>query len=107
MMATFLTTSGGSVDELLTGSRVEPTVASGARRTAGKTEVYVLDTSVLLADHRSLHRFAEHEVVLPLAVIAELEGKRNHPELGWSARQSLRTLELLRTEHGSLTAPFR
>ncbi|HEY5876183.1 MAG TPA: PhoH family protein [Ilumatobacteraceae bacterium] len=94
------------MDELLTGSRVEPTVASGARRTAGKTEVYVLDTSVLLADHRSLHRFAEHEVVLPLAVIAELEGKRNHPELGWSARQSLRTLELLRTEHGSLTAPL-
>jgi len=72
----------------------------------GGGEVYVLDTSVLLADHRALSRFAEHEVVLPLVVITELEGKRNHPELGWSARQSLRALESLRTAHGSLTDPL-
>jgi PhoH-like ATPase len=39
-------------------------------------------------------------------VLTELEGKRNHPELGWSARQSLRLLEELRVAHGSLTAPI-
>ncbi|MDQ6649305.1 MAG: PhoH family protein [Actinomycetota bacterium] len=47
-------------------------------------------------------RFAEHEVVLPLVVIGELEGKRDHPELGWFARQALRLLDALRAEHGRL-----
>ena len=67
---------------------------------------YVLDTSVLLADPKAPQRFAEHEVVLPLVVITELEGKRHHPELGWSARQALRFLEDLRLRHGSLTRPM-
>jgi predicted ribonuclease YlaK len=44
--------------------------------------VYVVDTSVLLADPLAVTRFAEHEVVLPLVVLTELEGKRHHPELG-------------------------
>ena len=53
-------------------------------QTARRT--YVLDTSVLLSDPRALVRFAEHEVVLPVVVISELEGKRHHPELGYFAR---------------------
>jgi PhoH-like ATPase len=63
---------------------------------------YVLDTSVLLSDPAAFLRFAEHEVVLPLVVISELEGKRNHPELGWFARRSLRFLDELRVKHGRL-----
>jgi PhoH-like ATPase len=66
---------------------------------------FVLDTSVLLSDPGALGRFAEHEVVLPLVVITELEGKRHHPELGWFARQTLRTLDDLRVRHGRLDAP--
>jgi len=66
---------------------------------------YVLDTSVLLSDPFALHRFAEHDVVLPLVVIGELEGKRHHPELGWFARQSLRLLDDLRISHGRLDEP--
>ncbi|MDP9101167.1 MAG: PhoH family protein [Actinomycetota bacterium] len=50
-------------------------------------------------------RFAEHEVVLPLVVISELEGKRDHPELGWFARQALRLLDDLRIKHGRLDEP--
>ena len=65
---------------------------------------YVLDTSVLLADPRALTRFAEHQIVLPMVVLNELEAKRDHPELGWAARRALRYLERLRIEHGSLTA---
>src|SRR5436305_5661996 len=68
--------------------------------------VYVVDTSVLLADPLSVTRFAEHEVVLPLVVLTELEGKRNHAELGWAARRSLRFLEDLRNRHGSLVDPM-
>lgn len=67
---------------------------------------YVIDTSVLLSDPRALERFEEHEVVLPVVVLTELESKRNHPELGWAARRALRTLEDLRLEHGSLLQPL-
>ncbi|RYC09571.1 PhoH family protein [Nocardioides zhouii] len=66
---------------------------------------YVLDTSVLLADPGALVRFAEHEVVLPVVVITELEGKRNHPELGYFARAALRSLDDLRVVHGRLDEP--
>ncbi len=63
---------------------------------------YVLDTSVLLSDPGAMGRFDEHEVVLPLVVISELEAKRDHPELGWFARQALRVLDDLRVAHGRL-----
>ncbi|CUR56887.1 PhoH family protein [metagenome] len=66
---------------------------------------YVLDTSVLLADPGALKRFAEHEVVLPVVVITELEGKRHHPELGFFARSALRALDELRILHGRLDEP--
>lgn len=67
---------------------------------------YVLDTSVLLSDPRALTRFAEHEVVLPVVVITELEGKRHHPELGYFARCALRLLDALRERYGRLDRPI-
>jgi len=75
-------------------------VATSDRRT------YVLDTSVLLADPTAVTRFEEHEVVIPLVVVSELEGKRQHPELGYFARASLRFLDELRVEHGRLDQPL-
>ena len=67
---------------------------------------YVLDTSVLLSDPRAIQRFDEHEVVLPVVVISELEGKRHHPELGYFARQALRLLDDLRVKSGRLDSPI-
>ena len=66
------------------------------------TQTYVLDTSVLLADPAAIGRFEEHEVVLPVVVITELEAKRDHPELGYFARAALRRLDELRVVHGRL-----
>jgi PhoH-like ATPase len=63
---------------------------------------YILDTSVLLADPGAINRFAEHRVVIPIAVIGELESKRDHPELGYFARTALRSLDDLRIRHGRL-----
>ncbi len=73
---------------------------------AARPRTFVLDTSVLLADPLSVLRFDEHEVVLPVVVIIELEGKRAHPELGYFARQALRLLDDLRVRHGRLDAPI-
>ena len=66
---------------------------------------YVIDTSVLLSDPHALRRFAEHDVVLPIVVVTELEAKRHHSELGYFARTALRHLDDLRILHGRLDAP--
>ena len=73
---------------------------------APKSRTYVLDTSVLLADPAAVTRFHEHEVVIPVVVITELEGKRHHPELGYFARAALRQLDELRVQHGRLDQPI-
>jgi PhoH-like ATPase len=70
-------------------------------------KTYVLDTSVLLADPGALARFAEHEVVVPIAVIGELETKRDHPELGYFARAALRSLDDIRLKYGRLDQPIQ
>ena len=57
------------------------------------------------SDPRAITRFKEHEVVLPVVVVTELEAKRHHPELGYFARTALRMLDDLRIRHGRLDAP--
>jgi PhoH-like ATPase len=74
--------------------------ASSASRT------YVIDTSVLLSDPYAIRRFAEHDVVVPVVVITELEAKRHHAELGFFARSALRHLDELRITYGRLDAPI-
>ncbi|MGZ5407955.1 MAG: PhoH family protein [Aeromicrobium sp.] len=76
------------------------------KSTSPQRRTYVLDTSVLLADPGAFSRFHEHEVVLPIVVITELEGKRHHPELGYFARSALRFLDDLRVLHGTLDTPL-
>lgn len=75
---------------------------TGTGRTTSTRTTYVLDTSVLLSDPDAMFRLGGHEVVLPVVVISELEGKRHHPEIGYFARQALRHLDDLRLEHGRL-----
>ncbi|GAA4862708.1 PhoH family protein [Kitasatospora terrestris] len=80
-------------------------VSTKSRRTPDR-RTYVLDTSVLLADPLAMTRFEEHEVVLPVVVVTELEAKRHHPELGYFARQALRMLDDYRVRHGRLDEPI-
>lgn len=79
--------------------------STSAAKAATRQRTYVLDTSVLLSDPKAIFRFAEHEVVLPVVVISELEKKRNDPELGYFARQALRFLDTLRVKHERLDMP--
>jgi len=82
-----------------------PGPASSTASSTGARRTYVIDTSVLLADPAALRKFEEHEVVLPVVVITELEGKRHHPELGYFARSALRMLDELRVSNGRLDEP--
>src|SRR5882762_1276517 len=85
---------------------VRPPVVNSKQRRANDRRTYVLDTSVLLADPGAMSRFDEHEVVLPVVVVTELEAKRHHPELGYFARQALRLLDEIRIRYGRLDAPI-
>ena len=76
-----------------------------AAASAAAQKSYVLDTSVLLSDPKAVRRFAEHEVIIPLVVVSELERKRHDPELGYYARSALRLLDELRVRYGSLNQP--
>jgi len=67
--------------------------------------IYVIDTSVFLSDPKAMERLKDKHIVIPLIVLTELEEKRNHPELGFPARQCLRELELLR-KNSSLIDPI-
>ena len=84
------------------------TSGSGSAEVDGldtRQRTYVLDTSVLLSDPGAIHRFAEHSVVIPVIVIAELEKKRHDPEIGYFARKALRNLDDLRIVHERLDFP--
>jgi PhoH-like ATPase len=84
-----------------------PRTSNGTSKAKSSTRrTYVLDTSVLLADPNAVNRFHEHEVVIPVVVIMELEGKRHDPELGYFARSALRFLDDLRVLHGTLDVPL-
>lgn len=78
--------------------------AASKKKTGERT--FVLDTSVLLSDPAAIFRFAEHQVVLPVVVISELEKKRHDPEIGYFARQALRNLDDLRSQHERLDFPI-
>ncbi len=94
---------------VVTASNITSTERNTAATAGGDQSVaqrtYVLDTSVLLSDPQALFRFAEHDVVLPVVVVSELEGKRHDPELGYFARQALRLLDDLRVKHDRLDFP--
>jgi PhoH-like ATPase len=63
---------------------------------------FVLDTCVLLADPHALYRFDEHEVVLPLVVVEELDRQKTRmDEVGRNARGALRLIEELRVRSTS------
>lgn len=63
---------------------------------------YILDTNVLLFDPNCLYRFDEHDLVIPIVVIEEIDRfKRNMDDTGRNARQVSRELDKLR-ESGSL-----
>lgn len=65
---------------------------------AAPPKTFVLDTNVLIHDPGSLFRFERSQVVLPLAVIEELDHfKRLNDDRGYSVRQVIRLLNRLRS----------
>jgi len=70
---------------------------------ASSKKVFVLDTNVLLHDPMSICHFQEHDIVIPIVVIEEIDTfKKDQTEIGRNARAVSRQLDKLRL-NGSLS----
>ena len=70
---------------------------------ASSKKIFVLDTNVLLHDPNAIFHFQEHDVVIPIVVIEEIDHfKKDQTEIGRNARTVSRQLDHLR-EKGSLS----
>ncbi|MDJ0902401.1 MAG: PhoH family protein [Xenococcus sp. MO_188.B8] len=66
-------------------------------------KIFVLDTNVLLHDSQAIFRFEDNDIILPMAVIEELDRFKKQPDsIGRSAREVSRILDHLR-QLGNLT----
>jgi len=69
---------------------------------ASSKKVFVLDTNVLLHDPQAIFHFQEHDVVIPIVVIEEIDNfKKDQTEIGRNARSISRQMDKLRAK-GSL-----
>lgn len=67
-------------------------------------KVFILDTNVLLSDPLSLQKFDEHDVVIPISVIEEIDQfKKDQSNIGRNAREVSRILDRLRS-YGTLSS---
>lgn len=63
---------------------------------------YILDTNVLLTDHKSISSYGNNDVIIPLKVLDEIDNhKKRQDGVGLNARAVIRTLDKLRSK-GSL-----
>lgn len=63
-------------------------------------KIFVLDTSVILYTHTSIMNFAEHDVVIPITVLEELDQfKKGNDTKNFEAREFIRLLDKLSQDH--------
>ncbi len=67
--------------------------------TKREKSTFVLDTNVVLHDHQCLDHFQEHDVVIPITVLEELDSfKKGSDAINFSARSFIRQLDSLADE---------
>ncbi len=67
-------------------------------------KVFILDTNVLLSNPLSIYKFDEHDVIIPISVIEEIDRfKKDLSDTGRNAREVSRILDRLRTR-GTLSS---
>ena len=63
-------------------------------------KIFVLDTSVILHDHKSINNFDEHDICLPITVLEELDNfKRGKDTKNFEAREFIRLLDKLSADY--------
>ena len=70
-------------------------VPSG-KKTHGKPKIFVLDTNIILHDYKSIRKFQDNNIVIPIAVIEELDKfKKGNDALSFNARGFMREIDRL------------
>jgi PhoH-like ATPase len=63
---------------------------------AKKAKIFVLDTNVILHDFKSLFNFQENDIVIPIAVLEELDRfKKGNESINYNAREFVREIDNL------------
>jgi PhoH-like ATPase len=63
---------------------------------AGTNKIFVLDTNVILHDHDCLNSFQEHNVVVPITVLEEIDRfKKGNEIINFNAREFSRKLDAM------------
>ena len=59
-------------------------------------KIFILDTNVILHDSSCIHQFSEHDIIIPITVLEELDNfKKGNDSLNFHAREFSRTLDSL------------
>ncbi len=73
--------------------RLRPTL-SAMTLLAGSNKIFVLDTNVILHDHDCINSFEEHNVVIPITVLEEIDKfKKGNEIINFNAREFSRKLD--------------
>ncbi len=65
-----------------------------SKASIGERKIFVLDTSVIIYDHTAMRNFAEHDVVIPITVLEELDNfKKGNDTKNFSAREFTRYID--------------
>ncbi len=69
-------------------------------RKISEKKIFVLDTSVILYDHKCINNFQEHDVAIPITVLEELDNfKKGNDTINYEAREFIRYLDKLSGEY--------
>ncbi|MBL7910138.1 MAG: PhoH family protein [Bacteroidia bacterium] len=67
-----------------------------SKASTNERKIFVLDTSVIIYDHTAIKNFAEHDVVIPITVLEELDNfKKGNDTKNFSAREFTRYIDKL------------
>ncbi len=71
-------------------------MAKTTKKTVDTKKIFVLDTSVIIYDHTAIKNFAEHDVVIPITVLEELDNfKKGNDSKNFAAREFSRFIDKL------------
>jgi PhoH-like ATPase len=82
-------------------SKVAKSIKTTTKKTSSTVQskdkkIFVLDTSVIIYDHTAIKNFAEHDVVIPITVLEELDNfKKGNDTKNFAAREFTRYVDKL------------
>ena len=64
------------------------------------SKIFVLDTSVILYNHSSIHNFEDNDIAIPITVLEELDNfKKGNEIINFEAREFIRVMDKMSANH--------